>query len=128
MIRYERKGEPLASRGVFLVRLAGNGLTALAIIGVSVLIGVAGYHYTEHMSWLDAFANAAMIASGMGPLAPLQTVAGKWFAGLYALYSGLILVGASGLVLAPVFHRVMHGLHVADDDEEEAKAARKKLH
>lgn len=127
MIRYERKGEPLASRRVFLLRLAGNGVAAGVIIGVSVIVGVAGYHYTEHMSWLDAFANAAMIASGMGPLAPLQTVAGKWFAGLYALYSGLVLVGASGLILAPILHRVMHSLHVADD-EDEAKAARKRLH
>lgn len=127
MIRYERKGEPLASRGVFLARLLGNAVVASIIIGVSVIAGVAGYHYTEHMSWLDAFANAAMIASGMGPLAPLQTVAGKWFAGIYALYSGLVLVGASGLVLAPILHRVMHSLHVADDDEEK-KAERRKLH
>lgn len=127
MIRYERKGEPLASRGVFLMRLAGNGVASLVIIGVSVVGGMAGYHYTEHMSWLDAFANASMIASGMGPLAPLQTVGGKWFAGLYALYSGLVLVGASGLVLAPILHRVMHSLHVADDDEEK-KAERRKLH
>ena len=127
MIRYERKSQPLASRGVFLMRLAGNGLFAFAIIGASVMVGVVGYHYTEHMSWLDAFANAAMIASGMGPLAPLATVGGKWFAGLYALYSGLVLVGASGLVLAPVFHRVMHGLHVENEDDE-AKAERRKLH
>lgn len=127
MIRYERKGQPLASRGVFLMRLAGNGVVSLVIIGVSVVGGMAGYHYTEHMSWLDAFANASMIASGMGPLAPLQTVGGKWFAGLYALYSGLVLVGASGLVLAPILHRVMHSLHVADDDEEK-KAERRKLH
>jgi len=127
MIRYERKSEPLASRGVFFMRLLGNGIVASTVIGVSVVVGVAGYHYTEHMSWLDAFANAAMIASGMGPLAPLQTVPGKWFAGLYALYSGLVLVGASGLVLAPILHRVMHSLHVADDDEEK-KAERRKLH
>ncbi|MDQ0466143.1 hypothetical protein QO010_003936 [Caulobacter ginsengisoli] len=126
MIRYERKGEPLASRGVFLMRLVGNGVVSLIIIGVSVVGGMAGYHYTEHMSWLDAFANAAMIASGMGPLAPLETVAGKWFAGMYALYSGLVLVGASGLVLAPILHRVMHSLHVADDDDD--KPEPRKLH
>jgi hypothetical protein len=126
MIRFERKSEPLASPGVFLMRLVGNGIIALAIIGVSVVGGMAGYHYTEHMSWLDAFANAAMIASGMGPLAPLGTVCGKWFAGFYALYSGLVLVGASSLILAPVFHRVMHSLHVADDDDD--KPAKRQLH
>ncbi len=126
MIRFERKSEPLASRGVFLLRLGGNVFWSLIIIGVSVVGGMAGYHYTEHMSWLDAFANASMIASGMGPLAPLATVDGKWFAGFYALYSGLVLVGASSLILAPILHRVMHSLHVDDDDD--AKPDRRKLH
>jgi hypothetical protein len=127
MTRYERKGEPLAPRLVFLMRLVGNAVVASAVIGVSVLGGMAGYHFTESMSWLDAFANAAMIASGMGPLTPMQTEAGKLFAGFYALYSGLLLVGASSLILAPVFHRVMHRLHVADDEDVEP-TSRRRLH
>ena len=106
--------------------MALSAAISIAVVGGTVFVGMAGYHYTEGMSWLDAFANASMIASGMGPLAPLETVAGKWFAGMYALYSGLVLVGASGLVLAPILHRVMHSLHVADDDD--SKPDRRKLH
>ena len=82
-----------------------------------MVVGMAGYHYTEHMSWLDAFDNASMIASGMGPLAPLQTVGGKLFAGFYALFCGIILIAAAGLILTPVFHRALHTLHIDDDGE-----------
>jgi hypothetical protein len=72
---------------------------------------MAGYRYLEGMAWIDAFANASMILSGMGPLGPLQTWGGKLFAGLYALYSGLALILATGIVLAPVVHRLLHRFH-----------------
>ena len=96
------------------MRLAFFLALSLGVVGGSVLIGMAGYHGFEHMSWLDAFANASMIASGMGPLAPLATVGGKLFAGFYALYSGLILIAAAGLILTPIFHRAFHTLHIDD--------------
>jgi len=67
---------------------------------------------------VDAFANAAMILSGMGPLEPLKSTAGKMFAGLYALYSGLVLVLASGVVLAPIVHRMLHRFHLQDEGEK----------
>jgi hypothetical protein len=94
---------------------------------VSQLLGMAGYSYFENMSVVDAYANAAMILSGMGPLAAPETTGGKIFAGSYALYSGLILILATGLVLSPVFHRVLHSFHVEDDDDErrDEKAAKK---
>jgi hypothetical protein len=80
---------------------------------------MAGYGYFERMGWADAFANAAMILSGMGPLSPLQTTGGKVFAGLYALYSGLMLIVATGVVLAPVVHRLMHRFHLEAEQERE---------
>jgi Co/Zn/Cd efflux system component len=100
------------SRQAFLRRLARNFAAASSLIGVSLLAGMAGYHWLEGMAWIDAFANAAMILSGMGPLAPLQTWGGKLFAGLYALYSGLVLIVAAGIVLAPAVHRLLHQFHV----------------
>ncbi len=75
-------------------------------------IGIAGYAGFEGMSLTDAFLNAAMILSGMGPAAELKTEAGKVFAGFYAIFSGLIIVIATGFVLAPIFHRVLHSFHV----------------
>jgi hypothetical protein len=82
------------------------------LIGVSLLGGMAGYRYFEGMAWIDAFANASMILSGMGPLGPLQTWGGKLFAGCYALYSGLALIVVTGLILAPIVHHVLHRFHI----------------
>ena len=88
------------------------------MVALSLLAGMAGYHYFEHLAWLDAFANAAMILSGMGPLAQPQTPSGKMFAGLYALYSGLAVVMIAGIIFAPIVHRFLHQLHLEEDDRD----------
>jgi hypothetical protein len=122
MLSFESREEPLLSRSAFARRLARNALAAVALIFVSLLIGMAGYHWFEGMSWMDVYVNAAMILSGMGPMGPLGTSAGKAFAGTYALYSGLALVLTTGLILAPMLHRVMHRFHLqADDDEHDER-------
>lgn len=112
---YERIHEPLAPRGVFLTRVARSLLWASGLIGVSLFIGMAGYHYLQGLSWIDSFVNASMILSGMGPLAMLDNAPAKLFAGLYALYSGLVLIAVSGLVLAAPLHRLLHRFHIQDD-------------
>lgn len=86
-------------------------------IGLSLVIGILGYHLTEGMGWLDAFLNAAMLLGGMGPVGAVHTTAGKLFAGLYALYSGLILIGVAGLLLAPFMHRLLHKFHLEGHHE-----------
>jgi hypothetical protein len=105
---FERRGQPVASRRKFLVRmLIAIGLwMVLTVIGLA--IGIAGYAAFEGMSFVDAYVNAAMILSGMGPVGELKTTAGKVFAGSYAIFSGLIIVIATGFVLAPIFHRILH--------------------
>lgn len=90
----------------------------IVIAAVGLAIGVAGYAHFEGMSPTDAFLNAAMILSGMGPAVELKTQAGKIFAGCYAIFSGLIIVIAAGFVLAPVFHRVLHQFHVESGKEK----------
>ena len=117
---YESRTEPLLSQAAFARRLTVNLAVALLLITVSLLAGMAGYHHFESMSWIDAFVNAAMILSGMGPVGTLQTWGGKCFAGWYALYSGLALILVSGLILAPILHRLMHRFHLDTEDEEEA--------
>ena len=105
----------MASRKVFSRRLLRSGLLAFGTIVVALAIGMAGYMGFEAMGFIDAFANAAMILSGMGPLTPLLTDEGKVFAGLYAIFSGLLIFVVAGLMLAPVFHRILHSFHVDDD-------------
>jgi len=90
------------------------------VIAFALGLGMVGYRTCEGMSWVDAFVNAAMILSGMGPVSSLQTTGGKIFAGCYALFSGLAFIAILGIIFAPVFHRFLHRFH-----EEEAKHAAK---
>lgn len=120
VFNYESHSEPLLTRAAFARRLGVNLLVAFLLVGASLLAGMVGYHYFESMPWIDAFVNASMILSGMGPMGTLQTWGGKCFAGWYALYSGLALILVSGLILAPLLHRLMHRFHLDTEEDEEA--------
>src|SRR5437762_12747047 len=107
---FEHRRQPLLPRRVFYVRFArGAGMGLLIILG-SLSIGMEGYHIFEKMPWIDAFVNAAMILSAMGPVGQLQTNAGTLFAGCCALYSGLALITTVGVVFAPACQRSCHQL------------------
>ena len=86
-------------------------LVTLALVAVSLYVGMAGYHYLENMSWVDSLLNASMILGGMGAVNPLYTNAGKIFASFYALYSGFFLIIFGGLLMVPIFHRILHKFH-----------------
>ncbi len=113
---FERRTQPLAHRRVFVRRLAMSIAFAFTLIAFSLLAGMVGYHSLVGLPWIDAFLNASMILSGMGPLASPQTFAGKFFAGMYALYSGLALIFVAGVILAPVIHRLFHRFHLEVKD------------
>ena len=90
------------------------------MIAISLALGKADYlYFFPKLDWADAFVNASMILSGMGPLANPETTAAKIFSGVYALYSGLMLVMSAGVVFAPVVHRFLHKLHADEDDNRE---------
>ncbi len=105
----------LASNDVLLARLLRNALWGLFIIVVAMAVGMAGYGFYGNMGLAQAFANAAMILSGMGPLDKLETTAGLVFEGFYALVSGLIFFAVAGLVFSPVLHRLLHSFHLEDE-------------
>jgi hypothetical protein len=109
---YEHKSESLLPFRKFLRRLLNHVLAGLAIIAVSLGIGIAGYHFLEGLPWIDALLNASMILGGMGPVDPLKTTAGKVFASGYALFSGVIFLVVVGIMIAPAAHRVLHRLHL----------------
>jgi hypothetical protein len=112
---YEHHKQPLASKKVFIRRLRRNALSGAFLLLVSLTIGILGYHFLENLSWIDSLLNAAMILGGMGPVNSLQTVAGKIFASFYAIYSGVVLLAAVAILIAPIFHRFLHHFHLADE-------------
>lgn len=108
---FEPRSHPKLSRIAFATRMARWGILTLCLLLASLLMGMAGYHYCEQMDWLDALLNAAMILGGMGPVDALHSTGGKLFASFYALYSGIFLLVCGGLLMAPVFHRILHHFH-----------------
>ena len=120
LIAFEHHSKPVVSRRAFFLRLAASFALGTSLIVVSLAAGMAGYHFLERLDWLDAFVNAAMILSGMGPLASPQTAGGKLFAGFYALYSGLVVIFVAGVIFAPVLHRFLHKFHVEEEGSPDA--------
>jgi hypothetical protein len=110
----EPKTKPLLSRREFARRMAGVLAVVAAIVGGSLAIGIVGYHVIAGFGWIDSLLNASMILSAMGPVDHLTTDAGKIFASCYALFSGVVLITSLSVVIAPVFHRVLHRFHVED--------------
>lgn len=113
---YEARHQPLLSQAAFARRVVRHFMIGVAILAGSLLLGVLGYHFTERLGWLDALLNAAMILGSMGPVDPVRTDAGKIFASLYALYSGIVFIVVAGVILAPVVHRILHRFHISTDD------------
>lgn len=116
LFRYEHRSQPPLPLKMFLRRVARHGGAAAAVIVASLAGGALGYRLTEGMSWIDALLNAAMILTGMGPVDDLHTVGGKLFASAYAIYSGVVFLFVTGLMLAPFAHRLLHRLHVPEGD------------
>lgn len=117
---FEHRKSPLLAHAAFLRRVTRSLLLGSGVLAVALSIGMVGYHFLEHLSWLDAFTNAAMILSGMGPVTPLQTSAGKFFAGCYALFCGLVFITVAGILFAPVAHRLLHKFHLETEEEEKS--------
>jgi hypothetical protein len=110
MLYEPRTHRPIPTHRFVRRLITHAGLAAALILG-SLGMGMCGYVYFEHLSWLDAFLNAAMLLGGMGPVDLPRSQGGKLFAGLYALYAGLVFLAVAGLTLAPFVHRLLHKFH-----------------
>jgi hypothetical protein len=110
---------PRALRRTLVRRLVRNGSVVLTLIGLALVVGATGYHVFDGLPWLDAFLNAAMILTGMGPVAPLSTPAAKLFATCYALFSGVFFLTMVAVLLAPALHHFLHRFHLESNGDRE---------
>jgi hypothetical protein len=117
---------PLASPEVFRRRIMTNGRAGMMLIAISLAIGIAGYKLLEGLDFVDAFLNAAMILSGMGPLHSPTTTVVKIFAGVYAIYCGFAVLAIAAVMFAPIVHRMFHRIHLEDTPDAEAPAPPRK--
>jgi hypothetical protein len=116
VFHFERKYEPLAPFGRFLLRFWKCFAITLGVVTFSLGLGTVGYHYLADLDWVDALYNAAMILTGMGPSDKPASTTGKLFATFYALYSGIAFLSLVAIILAPVYHRFLHHFHLEDED------------
>jgi hypothetical protein len=117
---FEHRKEALLPRREFIRRMLGSFCMTLLIAGVSLTGGSIGYHICGGLGWIDSFLNASMILTGMGPVDPMETDAGKLFAAFYALYSGIAFLSMVAVIVAPIAHRLIHQFNLASDDDAEA--------
>jgi hypothetical protein len=109
---FEKHNQPLLPTKAFIRRQTKHFLIVLVIIGGSLLLGMAGYHFIEGLPWVDAMLNASMLLGGMGSVDVMHTTAGKIFASFYALYAGIVFLVVAGVLFAPAFHRMLHHFHL----------------
>ncbi len=86
------------------------------MIVLCLAIGTWGYFYFGHISLTDAFYNAAMILTGMGPVSEMTTTAAKLFLSFYALFSGIAFLSTVAVIFAPIAHRLLHILHLQENE------------
>jgi len=114
---YEPKHTRPISTRYFARRMFAHFCVSQAMVLSALLLGMIGFHVTDGLRWLDSFVEASMLLGGMGPVHAPVSVAGKLFAGSYALLCGLLFIVVAGLIIAPVVHRILHRLHWDDSSK-----------
>lgn len=115
---FEHKSQSLLPQRNFVIRVLRYAGSSVLIIGISLLFGMFGYHYLAKVGWVESFYNASMILTGMGPGLDIEALpeerrtSVQLFAGFYALYSGVVFLAATSLILSPLLHRFFHKMHL----------------
>jgi hypothetical protein len=112
---FEHHSKPVLPFREFLLRVGRYTLFSIALLGLSLGIGIVGYHYANDLGWLDSFLNASMILTGMGAIDPMKNETAKWFAAFYAIFSGVVFLSTVAVFLSPIVHRFLHKMHVSED-------------
>ena len=107
----------LPPQHIFYTRVRRAATYAFGLVFVTLVTGILGYRLIEHLAWVDAIHQSAMLLSGMGPVVDMKSGAGKLFDSIYALFCGVILLASTALLFAPVIHRILHRFHIEDTSD-----------
>lgn len=118
-----RRSKSLPRWEVFLKHVALAAALSGTLIAASLTIGAIGYHGLESLPWIDAYLNASMILTGMGPVDVVKTEGGKIFAIFYSLFSGVVFLTAAAVLFAPVARRFLHRFHLDFEEQETREPA-----
>ncbi len=117
-MKLENRKQKVVPLRHFLYRVWRYALFASVLVIFSVLLGTIGYHHFGQIPWLDGFHMSCMILTGMGPVAEMTSPAAKIFSSFFALYSGVAFLSITAVFFAPIIHRLLHILHVEQDENE----------
>lgn len=120
---YEHKSEALVPRRRFFQRLLGHVVLAVAIILLTLTVGVIGHLVWGGENLHDAILNSAFVMGGLGIVQMPESAEGKLFYALYGIFVGLSFAASVGIVLAPVAHRILHALHLDEALEDPSDGA-----
>lgn len=115
MKRQKMIQQPQQTRAAYYRHQARNLLVSALVLGICLLAGILGYHYTDDIPWIDSLHNASMILSGMGPVVEIKSEDGKLFSSFYALFSGVVFITNIGIILTPIIHHIVHRFHLDDE-------------
>ena len=118
-MKFERYSKPLLPKSEYRFRVARYTGFTLALLGLSLGIGILGYHFIDDLSWVDSLLNASMILTGMGPVDPMHGDGAKIFASAYSIFSGVAFLSIVAVFLSPMVHRFLHKHHLADDEQRQ---------
>lgn len=83
----------------------------LALIGVSLLIGIFGFMTFESLTLSESFLHSSIMLSGLGLIEKPSTQNGHIFSGIYGLYAGLVFLASFGILISPIIHRIIYKFH-----------------
>lgn len=124
MLRYESRHQPLISRRAFAQRMSIAILVAVLLTLGTMMIGAVEFRATEGMDWMAGALNSVLIITGNSPAHEPRTTAGTVFTMVFALLGVMVYISILAVLLAPVFHRLMHHFHLEMDPSDGEAAGR----
>ncbi len=109
---YEKITDDYLPKHRFATRMLLHAALVLALMAVSIGVGVTGLVFFEGKGLEEAILHAAYMLSGFGLIEVPTSFSGKLFIGLYGLYASVFFLASFSIIFAPIVHRILHKLHL----------------